>query len=110
MEDADADRREALMKALKVITFVGKSGLQRTKSLDTSCDSFRYVPATRLVYLSRDNGLDVLRPGTGALIYRLDIGEDPCDEVSPVDVKDKMIYALTMNGSIYALRHPEGIS
>jgi outer membrane protein assembly factor BamB len=106
IEDADADKRAALEAASRVMIFIAKSGLQRTRELVVSGRSFRYVPATRLVYLSGRQSVDVLRPATGTLLCRLNIADDTGGGIAPVDVRDKKIYALTGDGCIYALRHP----
>jgi outer membrane protein assembly factor BamB len=106
MDDADADKRSALDAASKVMIFIAKSGLQRTKELVASGRSFRYAPATRLVYVSGRQSVDVLRPATGTLLCRLNIADDTGGGIAPVDVKDKEIYLLTDDGRVHALRHP----
>jgi outer membrane protein assembly factor BamB len=106
MEDADAGKRAALEAASRIMIFIAKSGLQRTRELVASGRSFRYAPATRLVYLSGRQSVDVLRPATGTLLCRLNLDDDTGGGIAPVDVKDKKIYALTGDGRVYALRHP----
>ncbi len=106
MEDADAEKGKALEAASRLMIFIAKSGLQRTKQLVASGVSFRYAPATRLVYLSGYHAIDVLRPATGTLFCRLNIADDTGGGIAAVDVKDEKIYALTGDGSVYALRHP----
>jgi outer membrane protein assembly factor BamB len=106
MDDADADKRAVLEAASKVMIFIAKSGLQRTHELVASGRSFRYVPATRLMYLSGYQSVDALRPATGTVLCRLNLDDDTGGGIAPVDVKDKKLYALTGDGSVYALRHP----
>jgi len=90
----------------KLTLLVTKSGIQRTTTFVAFCPSFRYVPATRLVYLSHLRGIDLIHAEKGTVLCQLKTSMDPRNGVALVDVRDKKIYALTGDGSVHALRHP----
>jgi outer membrane protein assembly factor BamB len=92
----------------RMTTLITKSGLQRTTKFNAFCASFRYSPATRLVYLSHMHGIDLVHPEKGTVLCELKTTEDTGNGIALVDVRDKKIYALTGDGKVYALRHPAG--
>lgn len=95
-----------VLKSKTVMTFITQSGGQRTKELVAFCPSFRYAPATQLVYLSHLHGVDVFRPATGTLLCQLRIKDNTGNGIASVDTRDERIYALTGEGTVYALRQP----
>jgi|SRR5580698_3569575 outer membrane protein assembly factor BamB len=103
---AEAEKIAARESETRLMVFVAKSGMQRTKSVDGFCACFRYAPATGLVYLSHLNGVDVFRPTTGTLLCRVHLEDDTHGGVASVDVKEEKIYVLTGAGCVYALTHP----
>jgi outer membrane protein assembly factor BamB len=66
------------------------------------CPSLRYIPATRLAYLSHLRGVRLLDEHGSDLLNLMASGTG----VGLVDVKDEIIYAMTNRGFVYALRHP----
>jgi hypothetical protein len=89
------------------LTFlVTKSGIQRTTTFVEFCSSFRYAPATRLLYLSHLHGIDLINAGDGTVLCQLKATTDPRNGVALVDVREKKIYVLTGDESVHALRHP----
>lgn len=62
----------------------------------------RYVPESGLVYLSHFGGIDLLAKDAPRPLGRIRF-----NWITTVDVKDRLIYALTERGSVYALRHPK---
>ena len=67
----------------------------------------RYSAETRLVYEARQDGLGIIDPRTGDRLWDLQAGEGPLDRwCGTPDVRDRVIYALTADGRLYALRHP----
>jgi outer membrane protein assembly factor BamB len=83
-----------------------KSGAQRTTALGERFASVRYAPNTRLLYLSRWSGVDLIHAEKGTLLCQLKTGSDTRGGLAHVDVRDKKIYVLTDDGSVHALRHP----
>ena len=67
----------------------------------------RYARATNLIYMSHLNGISAFRPNNGCLIWDIRLADDRPEGVGLVDVREKVIYALTGKGHIFALRHPE---
>lgn len=105
-EKASAEGVAALHPHYETLVFISRSGRQRTRKILASCAALRYVQATGFVYVSHLQGIDVLRPVTGTLLWQLTLNDDSRGGVALVDVKDNEIYTLTGNGSVYALRHP----
>jgi|SRR5215472_615284 len=106
---AEAEKIAARESETGRMVFIAKSGMQRTKSVGVFCPCFRYAPATRLVYLSHLHGVDVFRPPTGTLLFRLQVENDTHGGVASVDVREEKIYVLTGDGCLYALRHPTAL-
>jgi outer membrane protein assembly factor BamB len=105
-EKAEAEKKAALEKKSQKMAFIAGSGIQRTREFVAYCHCFRYAPATRLLYLSHLQGVDVFRPAAGTLLCRLSVRSDTCGGIAPVDVCDERIYVLTGDGRVHALRHP----
>ena len=105
-DKVEAERMAALEKKSEKMGIIGASGAQRIKAFVAYCHCFRYAPTTRLLYLSHLQGVDVFRPATGTLLCRLSVSNDTRGGIAPVDVMDGMIYVLTGDGCIHALRHP----
>jgi outer membrane protein assembly factor BamB len=106
-DKAAAEKVAALHPHYETLVFVAKSGEQRTRKILASCAALRYISASGLVYLSHLRGIDVLRPVTGTLLWRLTLHDDTRGGLALVDVKDNEIYTLMGDGSVYALRHPQ---
>jgi hypothetical protein len=96
----------SISEPVKLTLIVTKSGLERTATLTPFSQSFRYAPATRLLYISHQHGIDLMHYSKGILFCRIKTSIDPRNGVAPVDVRDKKIYALTGDGCVHALRHP----
>jgi len=105
-DKAAAEKSLALHPHYTTLTFMARSGKQRTRRVLASCAALRYAPASRLVYLSHLRGLDLFRPATGTLIAQLKLKDDSRGGIALIDVKDNRIYALIGDGSVYALQHP----
>ncbi|SRR5216684_924231 len=65
----------------------------------------RCIDKTKLVYISHLQGIHVRQQSGGALACQIELG-NVSSGIGPVDVRDGMIYVLTGDGSIYALKHP----
>jgi hypothetical protein len=96
----------SVSEPVKLTLVVTKSGNERTETITRFSQSLRYVPTTRLLYLSHAHGIDLMHPSKGILLGRILTNRDLRNGVAPVDVKTKTIYAMTGDGSVYALRHP----
>ena len=83
---------------------IDERGTNFTELLDTYVAFVRCVTRTRLIYISHLQGIDV-RGQKGGLVCQLNLG-DVTSGIGQIDVMDRTIYALTGNGSVYALRHP----
>ena len=82
-----------------------ESGIQFSKTLQAFMAFLRYVPESKLLYISHLEGIDIFHPQTGNVICTIKQGKGPA-EVGPIEVKDNKIYALCGDGYVYALRHP----
>ena len=87
------------------LTGVSMKGTQFSKTIRASVPFLRYAAETKLLYISHLEGIDLYEPARGAIICRIEHGERP-EDVGPVDVQDGMVYALTGEGEVFALRHP----
>jgi hypothetical protein len=85
---------------------VGKARIQFSSVHNCWVSFARYAPESKLVYISHLNGLYVWRPDDGRLICDIRLSEKRPEGVGLVEVKAKVIYALTATGSVFALRHP----
>ena len=65
----------------------------------------RCIDKTKLIYVSHLQGIHVRRQSGGALACQIELG-NVVSGIGPVDVRDGMIYVLTGNGWVYALKHP----
>jgi len=90
----------------KITILITKSGVQRTTTFVAFCHQFRYIPATALLYLSHAEGIDLIHPEDGRVLCQLKTTDDTRGGLALVDVRDGLIYALSGDGSVYALRHP----
>ncbi len=86
------------------LVMLDESQILRSVSDDRSCSWLRYIPETGLVYLSHLEGVDLLAHNEQRVLCRIRMG--PVGNVGLVDVKSRVIYALTDTGYVYALRHP----
>jgi hypothetical protein len=96
----------SISEPVKLTLIATKSGLQRTATVAPFSQSFRYAPATGLLYLSHSSGIDLIHPSKGTLLCCIKTSRDPRNGVALVDVRDKKIYVLTGDGCVHALRHP----
>jgi outer membrane protein assembly factor BamB len=104
--NVEAKKMAVLERKPQKMTFIAASGVERTRAFVAYSHCYRYAPNTRLLYLSHLQGVDVFRPATGTLLFRLSVSSDTCGGIAPVDVRDEKIYALTGDGRVHALRHP----
>ena len=65
----------------------------------------RCIDKTKLIYISHLQGIDVRRQSGGGLACQIELG-NVSSGIGPVDVKNGAIYALTGDGSVWALKHP----
>lgn len=80
-------------------------GIHFTKTFAAYSGFVRYVRETRLIYVSHLEGIDVFQQADGATACKIELGS--ASEIGPVDVTANTIYALTGEGYVYALRHPD---
>jgi hypothetical protein len=90
----------------KLMLLGTESGIQDTGTLVKFSASFRYVPITQLLYLSHLRGIDLIDADSGSLLCEITTSSDRRGGIALVDVRDKIIYALTGDGHVLALRHP----
>jgi PQQ-like domain len=89
------------------IAFLNESGIHRTVSLAGHCIDFRYFPDKELLYASHFQGVDLLSSDAAEVLCKLTTpGRD--GDTALVDVQGDRIYALTGDGAVQALRHPDG--
>ena len=88
------------------IVFLNELGIHRTGSLTGYCLRFRHSIEKELLYASHFQGIDLLRPDTGEVLCKLTTTEEN-EDTALVDIKGNMIYALTGDGSVHALKHPD---
>lgn len=82
-----------------------KDGIRFIKTLRAFVPFVRYVPETKLIYVSHLEGIDICRPETGALAFEITRKARPAGN-GLVDIRGNTIYVLTGDGYVYALRHP----
>lgn len=85
------------------LMIVNGSGIVRRYRV-AYCLACRYVKETGFLYESHLQGLNISDPASGNIVY--EIRAEKSEGVGLVDVKDGVIYALTNNGVVLALRHP----
>jgi outer membrane protein assembly factor BamB len=89
------------------IAFLNESSIRRTAILAGHCTCFRYSAEKGLLYASHLEGVDLLSPDAAEVLCKLTTtGRD--GDAALVDVQGDRIYVLTGDGSVHALRHPEG--
>jgi outer membrane protein assembly factor BamB len=84
---------------------LNESGICFAETCRAFVASLRYAAETKLIYVSHLEGIDVRRPESGVLAFRIERKARPVG-IGAVDVKQNTIYALTGDGYVYALRHP----
>jgi outer membrane protein assembly factor BamB len=84
---------------------VNKDGIQFSKAIRASVPLLRYSGNTKLLYISHLHGIDIYRPETGDLIWRIK-GRPRAEGFGPIEVKNHGMYALSGDGYVYSLRHP----
>lgn len=84
---------------------LNKDGIRFINTFRAFVPFVRYVPETKLIYVSHLEGIDIRRPQTGALASKIKRRARPAGN-GLVDVRDNTIYVLTEDGYVYALRHP----
>jgi hypothetical protein len=89
------------------VTFVGlnENGIHFTGPCKAFVAFLHYASETNLIYISHLEGIDLRCPETGVMVGRIERRSVPAGN-SPVDVKQNTIHVLTMDGYVYALRHP----
>jgi outer membrane protein assembly factor BamB len=81
------------------------AGIRFAQSSTAYVALIHFVRATKLIYISHLQGIDVRRPTDGGLVCKVK-RETSSSGIGPVDVSGRRIYALTGDGYAYALRHP----
>jgi len=111
--EADCTRHEVVCMLRGVLPPNGQSrlvglnerGIRFTTASSAYVALVRCIDKTKLIYISHLQGIHLRRQSGGALACQIELGN-----VSPgiglVDVRDGMIYALTGDGWVYALKHP----
>jgi outer membrane protein assembly factor BamB len=84
---------------------LNEGGIRFTQSSAAYVALIHFAPATKLIYISHLQGIDVRRQTNGALVCKIK-RETVSSGISPVNVRGGRIYALTGDGYVYALRHP----
>jgi len=84
---------------------LNENGVRFTEVCRAFVAFLRYVRETRLIYISHLEGIDLRHPKSGVLLCKIERSDIP-EGSSLVDVKQNTIYALTGDGNVYALRHP----
>jgi hypothetical protein len=80
-------------------------GIRYTQNSTAYVALIHFAHATKLIYISHLQGIDVRRQANGVLLCKIK-RETVSSGISPVDVRGNRIYVLTGDGYIYALRHP----
>jgi hypothetical protein len=65
----------------------------------------RCIDKSKLIYISHLQGIDIRRQPGGLLACQIEFGK-VSSGIGLVDVKGGMIYVLTGDGWVYALKHP----
>ena len=113
VREADCTRREVVCMLRGGLPPNGQSRLvglneRGTRFTDISsayCGCVRCIDKTKLIYISHLQGIHVRRQSGGVLACQIELG-NVSSGIGLVDVRDGMIYALTGDGWVYALRHP----
>jgi len=103
---ASQDGKPSINNARKLTVISTESRTQRTIEVTLFCPSFRFASSTGLLYLSHLHGIDLIHPRKAILVCRMRTRRDTRGGVGLADVMNGKIYALTGDGTIYALRHP----
>jgi outer membrane protein assembly factor BamB len=91
------------------VVLLNESGACGNAKLSGFCLHSRYSCETQTVYVSHLQGVDVCTPESMAVICKLGTSGRGGD-TGLVDVKDGRIHALTGDGTVYVLRHPNSMS
>jgi outer membrane protein assembly factor BamB len=84
---------------------LNESGIRFTQTCTAFVAFVRYAAETKLIYVSHLQGIDVRRPDSGVITFKIERKSRSAGN-GPVDVKRNTIYVLTSDGYVYALRHP----
>ena len=84
---------------------LNKEKVYFTRSHSAFVAFLRYSVETNLIYVSHLEGINVIRPDDGSLPCKIENKRSPLGN-GPVDVKRNVIYVLTNDGHVYAMRHP----
>jgi outer membrane protein assembly factor BamB len=87
------------------IVGLNESGIRFTETCGAFVEGIHFATETKLVYVSHFDGIEVRRRGTGVLVFKIE-RKNSAGGNGPVDVRYNTIYVLTMDGYVYALRHP----
>jgi hypothetical protein len=92
----------------RVLIGLRGAGGSFTQPSPPSVLGLRWSGETGLVYESRAGALGIIDPRGGERLYDLVIpGDRRAGQCGVVDVRDEVIYLLTANGVLWALRHPK---
>jgi len=84
---------------------LNKTGIRFTETCRAFVAFLRYAAETKLIYVSHLEGIDVRHPETGLISCKIERRTSSAGN-GPVDLKHNIIYVLTSDGYVYALRHP----
>jgi len=84
---------------------LNEKGIRFTETCTAFAGFLRYSNERKLIYVSHLEGIDVRRAESGVIACKIERRNRPAGNGS-VDVKENTIYVLTMDGYVYALRHP----
>jgi hypothetical protein len=85
---------------------LNESGVRYTKTCLAFVPFVRYADETKLIYVSHLQGIDLRHPDSGIIACKIERNSRSAGN-GPVDVKRDTIHALTCDGYVYALRHPD---
>jgi hypothetical protein len=110
---ADCTRREVVCmlrgawppNGQKTLVGLNEHGIRFTNIFSAFGECVRCIDKTKLIYVSHFQGIHVRRQSGGAMACQIELG-NVSSGIGLVDVRDGMIYALTGDGWVYALKHP----
>ena len=113
VSEADCTRREVVCMLRRVwppngqgrLVGLNERGIRFTNISSASVAFVRCIDKSKLIYISHLQGIDVRWQSGGVLACQIELG-NVSSGIGPVDVRDRMIYALTSDGWVDALKHP----
>lgn len=92
-------------KEMTTLVSLNERSVRYTKTFAAYVGHVHCVPKTRSIYISHFGGIDILSQANGTMTGKIRLETAPA-EIGPVDVNGNVIYALTGDGCVYALKHP----